>query len=150
MDLTIEVFETDDDGFLPRACPACERQFRWPEPTSEAVEDAGSYFCPYCGQEAAEQYWFTDAQYEDLVALLSLLPRHSPPSSMFAATLLALVERHGPDVVPTSNQRDDCYPTYRTVTCPCHGEIWKVEQSWSMPLWCLLTGDMFTCSAHVA
>jgi uncharacterized protein (UPF0212 family) len=55
----------DSDGFLRRECPTCEREFKW-LPASED-DDAvgmldGGYFCPYCGVQAPEDAWFTEAQ----------------------------------------------------------------------------------------
>lgn len=39
----------DDDGFLRRECPTCERQFKWRPGSEENVEDVKApemYYCP--------------------------------------------------------------------------------------------------------
>lgn len=56
----------DNDGFLRRECPNCLRQFKWHNgPANEEAEAqpaADSYFCPYCGQPAVTDQWFTTEQ----------------------------------------------------------------------------------------
>lgn len=61
----------DEDGFLRRECPNCERQFKWwPTPPSEesldkdAQEAVEAYFCPYCHEPAAPNAWWTKEQVE--------------------------------------------------------------------------------------
>ena len=52
----------DDDGFLPRSCPTCERPFKWlhTEPGEGGTEPlASGFFCPYCRRQAASDQWFT-------------------------------------------------------------------------------------------
>ena len=53
-DVTLEMsIPLDDDGFLRRACPTCEREFKWLPSTNdeEAIDspEVDHYFCPYCG-----------------------------------------------------------------------------------------------------
>ena len=57
----------DSDGFLRRECPTCEREFKWRPSEAEAEEDvepadAAGYFCPYCGVQAPDDAWLTQAQ----------------------------------------------------------------------------------------
>jgi ribosomal protein S27E len=56
----------DDDGFLRRECPTCEREFKWfshseGDPNAEEVSQ---YFCPLCGAPADTNSWWTPAQLE--------------------------------------------------------------------------------------
>jgi hypothetical protein len=62
----------DTDGFLRRACPNCERQFKW-WPVANAEEQPSelhqasivyAYFCPYCFQSAPLDHWYTPEQLE--------------------------------------------------------------------------------------
>jgi hypothetical protein len=58
----------DDDGYLRRECPSCERQFKWHHgPTEQRPHDAvdpANYFCPLCGQPSAPDDWWTPEQAE--------------------------------------------------------------------------------------
>ena len=61
----------DEDGFLRRECPNCERQFKWwytppSEATTEqtALEQVEAYFCPYCYEPASPNAWWTKEQLE--------------------------------------------------------------------------------------
>ena len=60
----------DEDGFLRRECPNCERQFKWwPTPPSdeapgETQEGPEAYFCPYCHEPADPDAWWTKEQLE--------------------------------------------------------------------------------------
>jgi hypothetical protein len=56
----------DDDGFLRRECPNCEKEFKWyshveGDPDAEHVDQ---YFCPRCGEAAGTGSWWTPAQLE--------------------------------------------------------------------------------------
>src|SRR5437868_464548 len=54
----------DDDGFLRRGCPTCEREFKWlasEQDANEPVADEG-HFCPYCGVQSGVDTWWTEAQ----------------------------------------------------------------------------------------
>ncbi len=52
----------DDDGFLRRECPACERQFKWFPNTDSAPAPTDGYFCPMCGVQAPEDQSWTAKQ----------------------------------------------------------------------------------------
>jgi ribosomal protein S27E len=54
----------DDDGFVRRECPTCERQFKW---FTHAEGEVGAvatdqYFCPFCGVPAGVDEWWTQQQ----------------------------------------------------------------------------------------
>ena len=56
----------DDAGFVRRACPTCEREFKWvnsPEGEGEPMP-MGGYHCPYCQVQAPGDSWFTNEQVE--------------------------------------------------------------------------------------
>jgi DNA-directed RNA polymerase subunit RPC12/RpoP len=89
----------DSAGFLRRACPTCEREFkRLPstteDPGAEKPSDDG-YFCPYCGIQAPDGSWFTKEQLElaqnmvgtEVVGfLLKDFTRYDPPEKMHPLT----------------------------------------------------------------
>ncbi len=55
----------DSDEFLRRACPTCEREFKWL--ASQGDDDPtpapdGGYFCPYCAIQAPVDAWHTTPQ----------------------------------------------------------------------------------------
>jgi hypothetical protein len=56
----------DDDGFLRRECPSCEREFKWHDgPTEDRPEgevDPPVYWCPLCGESAGPDSWWAQAQ----------------------------------------------------------------------------------------
>jgi hypothetical protein len=60
----------DEDGFLRRECPDCERQFKWwptPDHKIDAKEmrgDIEAYFCPNCHDPAPPSSWWTTEQVE--------------------------------------------------------------------------------------
>lgn len=56
----------DDDGFLRRECPRCEREFKWfnhgdGDRDAEVVDQ---YFCPLCGESSGPESWWTPSQLE--------------------------------------------------------------------------------------
>jgi hypothetical protein len=55
----------DGDGFIRRACPACEREFKclYTDDPNQATEpDVRGFCCPYCAAWADLNSWFTEAQ----------------------------------------------------------------------------------------
>jgi hypothetical protein len=91
-------FPLDDDGFLRRECPLCNREFKVKpttaelqsdtertahallaqeaesNPDAEGEEDSGpsERWCPYCGQQAPASSWWTQQQ----VAYLNVFARN--------------------------------------------------------------------------
>ncbi len=69
----------DCDGFLRRECPNCERQFKWrvsdPDPEDHSAVPH-SYFCPYCGEPASLDSWWTREQleYGQAMAVAEVVP----------------------------------------------------------------------------
>lgn len=65
MEIPVEM-PLDSDGFLRRECPSCTGEFKWHNgPTEARPEDAVDpprYTCPLCGEKAAHDQWFTQAQ----------------------------------------------------------------------------------------
>ena len=66
-------FPLDDEGFIDRECPVCERHFRWhhgpvnPDAANDSEPETNdevltTYFCPYCGEPAPADQWWTREQ----------------------------------------------------------------------------------------
>src|SRR5262245_25299973 len=68
----------DEDGFLRRQCPTCEREFKWraddagddEEDVEATPVDEDGYFCPYCGVQAPTGDWHTEQQIADAKAIV--------------------------------------------------------------------------------
>lgn len=55
-------FPTDEDGFFRRECPYCKRQFKIYKDDYELLQNESDYYCPYCGQAADVDKWWTQEQ----------------------------------------------------------------------------------------
>ena len=139
-----------DDGFIRRECPHCERQFKWHSgPTDDRPEDAidpDVYSCPYCGETAPLDEWWTRAQLE--FAKASLV---GPVLDQLEDDLRGVTRRNsGPATL--SIERSDAEPPLplhepndmQLVQSPCHPwEPMKVADDWSGALHCLVCGERF-------
>ena len=139
----------DEDGFLRRECPTCEREFKWlySESEDDAAEvDNAGYFCPYCAVQAPSSAWWTHAQLErrqaiaaheflgpELKKLGKSIERMNRPGGLISASF----DVDLPDV-PESNAEDN---SGRRVDFPCHPEEpVKVDEAWTKPVHCLVCG----------
>lgn len=152
MELNIEV-PLDDDGYLDRECPSCERRFRWHDGPvggqSPDVLEAEEYHCPYCGQPAATDQWWTREQVETVqqTAIAAVIPEitrelgDSLQDLNSAGSLTA--EVHADPVLPPPPLFVDDGPTV-TVSSPCHPyEPVKLLEDWVDPLHCLVCGEPY-------
>lgn len=141
----------DDDGFLRRECPTCEREFKWlpgGDQSYDAAEsgvdvDPAGYFCPYCGVQAPTSNWFTKSQIEAAKATLlgEILPemrnwgRGLERSS--GGLLKIEVDVPDPPDVPALTEENDM----RRVEFECHpSEPLKVLETWDQRVRCLVCG----------
>lgn len=141
-----------DDGYLRRECPTCKRQFKWHHgPTDDSEDTNGSsteeYFCPYCGQGAPTDSWWTEDQLRhaqelavgesakiinDSMKGLERKMRKGPVS--FKANSMPMHEPH-----PLHEPQDMV-----VVQSPCHPEEpIKITEDWQEPLHCLVCGSTF-------
>ncbi len=146
MELNIEM-PLDDDGYLDRECPSCERRFRWHDgPISDSPVDAPEaeeFHCPYCGQPAATDQWWTREQVETLqqTALAAAIPEITRElGEANDSTSFLTAEVHAdPILQPPPLFVDDAQTV--TVTSPCHPyEPVKLLNEWIDPLHCLVCG----------
>ena len=165
-----------DDGLLRRQCPFCQRQFKVRVPESEldglvdeilqgylaeqsddqAEDDKGTdsgladrVFCPYCGQDAPDDEWWTDEQiaYFTTIAknIMASLINESfigplKRSSRRSRGGLISVEFKA-DEIPHQNEwiapeTDDM----RRLDLPCCECIIKIEEDWSGTVHCVQCG----------
>lgn len=138
----------DEDGFLRRECPTCEREFKWlPSEDGEPPSPAG-YYCPYCGVQAQPDTWHTKAQVE-LMSNKVMREVVGPAMRDFGKSLghiaqssggLIRADVKGPEIPaesdPLTEQED-----MRRVSFACHPEEpLKVLDSWSGAVYCLICG----------
>ena|SRR5579884_3657405 len=140
-----------DGPFLRRECPSCVRQFKWHHgPTDDRPEgeiDLPVYFCPYCGESALRDHWWTQEQLEyarqasagpimrELVDGLRKGLRTSRNSiGKFS------VDHNAPETLAPLTEPADMI----IVLSPCHPwEPIKVIEDWNEPIRCLICGDKF-------
>lgn len=142
---------TDSDGFMRRACPTCEREFKWlpAEEDGEGTPAAdGGYFCPYCGVQAPTSDWWTEEQLDQARAIVQT-EVVDPAQKELADTVGSLhtsgpVSIHGeahfePSDPPGElSERDDMV----RVDFTCHpNDPVKVEEEWPDPVHCLICGS---------
>jgi hypothetical protein len=171
--LTIQL-PVDDEGFLRRECPLCRREFKVRVRKDELrdlagrglqsflgeedsgdiavdVENAGStqLTCPYCGQQAGPDSWWTEAQLayvrafaknilaemvnEQLIRPLKSRyggRRAGPVSISLEARELPTEE---PWISPEINDMG-------VIDLPCCGRQIKVDEAWSQTVRCHFCG----------
>lgn len=139
-------FPLDEDGFLRRACPTCEREFKWFNSEDESPS-TNSFYCPYCGVSAASDQWFTHVQLEHIEATVTgeLL---GPAMNDLERSLDGIARASG-GFISASMQRPErqlAAPVFepndlRRVTFDCHpSEPVKIDPAWVGPILCLICG----------
>lgn len=146
MDKRIEIpISQDSEGFVRRACPACEREFKWlyTAHEDEATQpEAGGFYCPYCSEQAQPDQWFTPTQVEYIrqvglghvaVEVDEMFARFNHPGSGLSYT---------PGDRPSAPPEPPAEPDdLNRVELACHRkDPVKVEEGWSGPVHCLICG----------
>jgi hypothetical protein len=143
----------DNDGFLRRECPHCMQQFKWhhgpANEEAETAEDPPAYYCPFCGQPAGHDSWFTQAQLDFIdqaaaPAAMQLIEDEFDKAFKGASSKHVKFDRTGhldaPDHPDPMTEPDDMV----IVVSPCHGyEPVKVPDEHTGPLYCLVCGSAF-------
>lgn len=149
----------DSDGFLRRECPSCKRQFKWRpvQPNDDAISDTEKnvaspdlYYCPYCGEPASLDQWWTQEQieYAKQIAFARVL---GPELREFGKSIQNLnrssrgfikAEVSLPDTSepPHLQEPDDMIH----LDFPCHPEEpLKITEDWDGQVHCLIDGMIF-------
>lgn len=141
----------DDDGFLRRECPTCEREFKClvAQGEDEATPAlAGGYFCPYCAVQVPPDAWWTKAQlklveataYGEVIApelrkLKRDMDRMNRRSGGFISMSMEISEE--PEEPELSEVND-----MRRVDFTCHpDEPVKVFENWDSAVHCIVCGE---------
>jgi hypothetical protein len=143
-----------DNGFLRRECPHCERQFKWhhgptPNRPPDAVDPA-VYFCPYCGDTALPDHWWTKEQaayVRDTIAGPAVRAMADELKRTFkndSSSLIRFdVDYKQPEPPPSLHEPNDMV----LIEPPCHTwEPLKVDAAWREPIHCLICGTPFAIS----
>ena len=141
-----------DEGFLRRECPHCERQFKWHHGPADArpedIADPPVYFCPYCGETAAPDQWWTteQAEYAQQLALGEGMKIFEDEfERLERSTRGGIIEFKfsGIDAgepPPPLHEPNDML----VVESPCHSwEPIKVDEAWTESLRCIICGAEF-------
>ena len=142
--LSLEI-ELDDDGFLRRECPTCEREFKWLPVDGGAPVDPP--YCPYCGVPASADVWWTqpqlsyiqDSMTSEIVApMLDDLSKslESATRGLANISVTASSDSLGPRPTPPAEPNE-----MMVAGSPCHPEIGiKILDGWNETLHCLACG----------
>lgn len=158
--MNLEISIPLDNGFLRRECPSCERQFKWyTEPTEDRpdqYEDPSDYFCPYCGERASSDAWFTTEQVE-FAADHARVQMEGEVGRMLERTARDFNRRSGSSSGPLGFSVSMEYERGRRTPKPtlrepsdmrevkplCHPwEPIKVDEGWQGDIHCLICGTV--------
>jgi hypothetical protein len=140
----------DDDGFLRRECPNCEREFKWHHgPTDARPEDFVEelhHYCPLCGQSNDPERFWTPAQVEYMQGMVMPEAVAAIDESMkgleFKSDFIS-VSVSTPEVPEPPNALDEPNDMV-IVSPPCHPwEPVKIPEGWADSVHCLLCGAPF-------
>lgn len=142
-----------DAGFLRRECPHCRREFKWRDGSDddESVERASPplYYCPYCGEPAGLDDWWTQAQLDYAMAMAA-----GPAMREVTGEFKAMAKGQSRGLIEFSAKADPppelppplVEPFDMTqIESPCHAlEPLKVDEAWGPAFHCLVCGEPFS------
>lgn len=142
-----------DHGFLRRKCPHCKREFKWHDrPTDAHPNDTPEppfYYCPYCGEPASTDSWWTDEQIEYVEQTAA-----GPALREIEDELHAITKKASNSFIKFSVDRATAPPApeplveandMAAVESPCHPrEPVKIMEDWTTALHCLVCGARFS------
>jgi hypothetical protein len=144
MEIAISI-PLDSDGFVRRACPACEREFKWlyTDDEDEATRpDARGYCCPYCAVWAQPDQWFTELQVE-YIRQAGLGAASEEVNQIFSQFNRpgSLLKYTPGDRPPTPKELPPEPDDMRRVDFDCHPlDPLKVAEDWDDSIHCLICG----------
>jgi hypothetical protein len=152
MEISVQL-PLDSDGFVRRECPHCLQQFKWHfGPANEEAEhypNPVTYYCPFCGQPAGPDSWWTREQInyaEGLAAPAAAREMQHELERVFKQidNEYFTIKMTGRLDVPSQpmplTEADDMV----IVVSPCHAyEAMKVSESQRTTFHCLICGEAF-------
>jgi hypothetical protein len=135
----------DDDSYFRRACPYCNNEFKIKKEDQENLISEKDYWCPYCGQTADHNKWWTLEQIQlqrkiaknvaaDIINrdLIKPFQRMNSPSSGFHVTTHEL--KHGNELInPEINDMT-------IFSLPCCNKTIKIAEGWDKTCYCFYCG----------
>lgn len=139
----------DEDGFLRRECPTCEREFKWLAAQDDADKNESSspdeVRCPYCNTPSDSDSWHTPAQLEYASSVAA--------SEVMDPMLKEFVEGFEPnDFISVSYEPGErlseppAEPNdMKRIEFACHpDEPVKIAEDWGKDVHCLICGSKAT------
>lgn len=140
----------DSDGFLRRACPTCDREFKVYAGGDDHREDdeldppAGGYWCSYCSVQAPPDSWWTKSQLDMAENVLArefvgpTLEGFARTASNSSSRLISIeVETNVPEAMDAITETDDM----RRMNLACHPQAAvKVLDEWTGSVCCFICG----------
>jgi len=124
-----------DQGFLRRCCPTCQREFKWHHASAEdrSDDEPPVCFCPYCGESAPLDQWWTEeqAEYVRSIAALQLVNELHQRFAHVGSGQAAPLPLHEPHDMSL-------------IASPCHpAEPIKIRDEWNEAIYCIVCGRQF-------
>lgn len=135
----------DAQNFLRRECPYCNREFKIKKEDHDILDISKEYWCPYCGQSADNNKWWTQEQInfinkiasnvlgdiinKELIKPLKQLNDHSSGIKV----KLHEIERKNEIINPDINDM-------KVVYLPCCRKTIKIDETWNKTTHCFFCG----------
>lgn len=135
----------DKDGYFRRSCPYCNTEFKIKKEDWETIQSENEYWCPYCGETAGHDAWWTQEQLDlarnvakniavDIINkdfIKSLQNMHNPSAGIHVTTREL---EHGNELInPDINDMT-------VISLPCCNKSLKIVDDWDKPVFCFYCG----------
>jgi hypothetical protein len=148
--ITVEVGLSQDRGFVRRACPHCEREFKRLGERVKESEEAAEFICCYCYENAPRDAWWTPAQqayfqavlYREAVAPKLRALKDSLDGMETGGLLNLSFDVTGIEKAPPIAPEESASMT--RVEFPCHPEEpLRVAEDWEFDVACTVCGTRY-------
>jgi len=138
-------FPLDDDNYLRRECPYCRREFKILKDDFEQLDGENNYWCPYCGQEALANQWWTIEQLQ-LINKVTTNIANELINEQLIRPLKKLESRSSSIHITThelGRENELINPERNDMiifSLPCCSKSLKIEESWKDSIYCYYCG----------